>query len=314
MGIVDFQHARKMAARGLSAVDATFDRFYRGAERTAGQAGAPIEVTPFTPGTVSTGAVLAKLATSVFANARQRANDEELRKSAEARRAYLTAESRMLDAKVAPRKLGMKLPDGTELQLTDKEYGDLYEKRNRKSTGKPSTIKLTKDQYGMKAGTEVDRDEYLERGRSERAGNRKKAAGEYTAAMAETRNVDAQTERGGPAHLKALAQGQGWADRLVSDITNPKSTSAQRKQAAAMLGVSDRISLPSDMDQLEMAKKSFIDRFVVRQLATIKSNLAPRRAAAEAVVQRSAGLLGPEEDGMSDQEREILRQFDDDEE
>src|SRR3990172_3279431 len=52
-------------------------RFHEGVEYTYGKPGPKIEVTPFAPGSVTTPAVLAKLASSVFAAAREKANYAE---------------------------------------------------------------------------------------------------------------------------------------------------------------------------------------------------------------------------------------------
>src|SRR3989304_4184523 len=52
-------------------------RFQEGVEYTYGKPGPKIEVTPFAPGSVTTPAVLAKLASSVFAAAREKANYAE---------------------------------------------------------------------------------------------------------------------------------------------------------------------------------------------------------------------------------------------
>ncbi len=97
---VIFGHARKMAARGMAAGT----DFMGDVEKTFGTPGPEIGPTPFKPGTVSPGAVIAKLGTAVFAAARTRANALQRQKIQDAQMAYQRAQVEGLKSAAADRE------------------------------------------------------------------------------------------------------------------------------------------------------------------------------------------------------------------
>jgi hypothetical protein len=114
---VIFDHARKMAARGI----ASTNDFMGNVERTFGTPGPDIGPTPFKPGTVSPGAVIAKLGTSIFAAARSRANAVERQRIADSQMEYQKAQIAGLTSAAADRTTRTGIAQG-QLDLAREQY------------------------------------------------------------------------------------------------------------------------------------------------------------------------------------------------
>ncbi len=113
---VVFNHAQKAGSRLAGGAGSALRSFVEEAERTAGRPGPPIKVEPFGPGTVTTGAIIAKLATSVYAAARERANYAQALSRQTLNDDYRRTQTAVGQQRLAEPKYSFKLPSGETVE------------------------------------------------------------------------------------------------------------------------------------------------------------------------------------------------------
>jgi hypothetical protein len=145
---VIFDHARKMAARGIAATN----DFMGNVEKTFGTPGPEIGPTPFKPGTVSPGAVIAKLGTAIFAAARTRANALQRQKIQDAQMAYQRAQVEGLKSAAADRE--------ARTGIAQKTYDLAAQQYLNPNAPQAPMMTTTQGRNGVPAGTRMPVPEY----------------------------------------------------------------------------------------------------------------------------------------------------------
>jgi len=294
----------------------------------ADQAGPEVEVSPFAPGTVSAGAVVAKSLASYIAGRRAHANYQSA--LAEKKRGMMkdALEVQALEQRIAAgTRTPYKTKSGEELQLTEAEKAAMV----RDATGPDAAVKarprtpispeeakrlgvssydatkgdVDTDEYSKaltargQESTEVYRKKVLEGQAESRENTKKKGenAAKYQKAVASLRVLDAQAED--EANQNALAAREQADQALAVIKAGYKANPAAFTRAVSALGLpmDDKGNmLPgADANSLKNAVESLVARAKERgKQRAIKAQRAARLAA-QGVIDSEAGLEQPVE-------------------
>src|SRR3990172_6802480 len=120
-------------------------RFHEGVEYTYGKPGPKIEVTPFAPGSVTTPAVLAKLASSVFAAARQKANYAEEQRIKGEQQRYQAARVAEIEGRLNEPKYDYTTPGGEKFKGLSASERRLYRHEYEGEAGEKLSVAAPPD-------------------------------------------------------------------------------------------------------------------------------------------------------------------------
>lgn len=245
---VIFDHARKMAARGIAAGN----DFMGNVEKTFGTPGPDIGPTPFRPGTVTPGAVIAKLGTAIFAAARSRANAVERQRIADAEMAYQKAQIESLTSAAADRTRRGDIAQG-QLDLERDKY------LNPNAPQAPLMTPIA----GKFAGKEMPVPEFSANAAAGRTAMTVKARDDsFKRDSRDMALITADMQKSGPTSTMLIGRATKLATDMFNVIRNP-SIASSPGEAARVRAELEQYGLPkglrvreSNIKSIEAAQKA----------------------------------------------------------
>jgi hypothetical protein len=220
-----------MAARGLAAGT----DFMGDVEKTFGTPGPEIGPTPFKPGTVTPGAVIAKLGTAIFAAARTRANAVQRQKEQDAQMAYQQAQIAGLTSAAADRATRAGIAQKT-LDLETRKY------ENPNAPKAPLMTPIG----GKNAGKEMPVAEFQADAAQRRTDTQVKARDEsFKRDSRDMALITADMQKNGPTSTMLIGRATKLAQDMYNVMRNP-SVAASPGEAEAVRRQLEVYGLPKN--------------------------------------------------------------------
>jgi hypothetical protein len=217
---VVFDHARQLAARGMAGGRA----FLGEVNKTFGEPGLEIPVRQFAPGTVTPGAVFARLGTAIFSAARARANAAQRQEQQRAAMDYQSAKAEKLRADIGAVEdfdTGLKDAQGNPIIVKRTTPGQRLSFLKPTGTGQ-RPITLRKGVLGYPAGSQVTSAELSASGREATIAASRDIAGAYVGVrQAAAKRAKAEVLRkdmlsSGPTSTSIMSEGERLASHYAA--------------------------------------------------------------------------------------------------
>jgi hypothetical protein len=294
-GEVVFDHARKMAARGMKIGSDFLDK----SNETFGQPGPPITVRPFAPGTVTPGAVIAKLGTSIFAAARSRANAKAAADAQAATNQYHLAQAEDLKNRVGNRQ-DVTIGGTTVKGVSPDAAAGALSRMHSGATGVDHKVTLTSPVFGHKVGDVVDSRQLTAEG--DQAGINARAAnvnnGQLGSKVAAARgaidSIKYQFSKEGPLSQQVYGEGSRAASHFASILRVGDQNHPEWRQALARLGLPPAYRFDptnaTSVGVLNEAANRFTSDYYTAKMANERAKLQPQYDAAQQTISQYGGV------------------------